>query len=145
MRLVRLSFLALALAGCYRAPQPLAPRTATPVATSFDRTWNALIDVFAGRNIPIKTIDRASGLLVGERSIVRLGESPKLADCGSDAMGVSRFAQLADYNVLVRGDSTQATVKATVRYRTHDLRECVSKGTWEEAFEQEVKRIAEGR
>ncbi|MGH9897071.1 MAG: hypothetical protein ACREA0_34765, partial [bacterium] len=53
--------------GCgYQPPAPPMPRDATEVTASFGRTWDAVIDEFADRNIPIRTIERASGLIATE-------------------------------------------------------------------------------
>jgi hypothetical protein len=133
-------------------PAPPEPREATPVGASFGRTWDAVIDVFAARNIPIKTIERVSGLIATDPMAVARpggGQSP-YADCGK-VMGLAIPPDRATYNVLVRGDSSQSTVKVTVRWTqggTPDdprLIECSTKGVWESEAEQAVKARAEGR
>ena len=135
------------IAGCTPTmPAPPAPRTATPVSASFGKTWNAVVDQFAEQNIPIKTIDRASGLIVADPQRVSSGSG--IADCGSNGMSALDPDE-ATWNVLVRGDSTSSTVKATVRFVITGLygvmRECSTTGQWESAFEHRVKDIAEGR
>jgi hypothetical protein len=52
-----------ALAACappYQPPAPSGARAPTEVLTSFGRTWDGVIDVFAEENIPISTMERAS-------------------------------------------------------------------------------------
>lgn len=54
---------------CYRysPPKIAAPVKEVPVSAPFDRTWQAVIDVFAQSQIPIRTIDKSSGLVVAEK------------------------------------------------------------------------------
>ncbi|HEY2377614.1 MAG TPA: hypothetical protein VGH98_16665 [Gemmatimonadaceae bacterium] len=119
-----------------------------------------MIDVFAARNIQIKTIDRASGLIVAERQRVSDANPDALADCGTMSNGGAHlYPTNAVWNVLVRGDSSSATVKATVRFawinsaavsalhvsETDATKECESRGVWESALEQRVKATAEAK
>lgn len=63
-------------------------------------------------------------------------------------MGIARYPTTAGWSVFVQGDSTRATVKATVRFATSpgitDAVDCSSTGRWETAFERQVKAAAEG-
>lgn len=140
------------LAACYSAPTTVAPeRGPTPIAAGLDRTWNAVIDVFAERNIPIRTIDRSSGFVATEALAVAGVDSLPWADCGSGVSGEIR-PQLATYNVRVRGDSAHSTVRITVRWSADvaqmtnqvNMAECVTTGRWEAAAEKDVKARAEG-
>lgn len=137
---------------CVSPPQtaPLV-RTGTTVPAPFNKTWDAVIDIFADRNIPIRTIDRTSGLIATD--VLGTSSADKTwADCGS-AMAGAVLPDHATYNVLVRGDSNQSTVKVTVRWvgtaasmgPTYTPVECVSRGVWETDFEQAVMKKAEGR
>ena len=46
--------------------------------------WNAVVDVFSERNIPIKTIDRTSGLIATEQlSVASSTDTGGWADCGT--------------------------------------------------------------
>src|SRR6266705_3775805 len=117
MRKTALIALTLAIVGCsVQAPAPPVPRAGvTQVAASFSKTWDAVIDDFASQNVPIKTIDRTSGLIVAERlSVAR--DAGDVADCGTDMMIGRLYPTSATYNVLVRGDSTKSTVRVTVRW-----------------------------
>lgn len=128
---------------------PPVPVEAAPVQASFDRTWNAVIDAFSERNIPVKTIDRSSGFIATDRIAVVDGQK-EWADC-SGAYYKTYIPQFATYNVLVRGDSAQATVKVTAIWETiHEygsdgspLR-CNTKGVWEQGVQARVKAVAEG-
>jgi hypothetical protein len=147
MRVIHLITI-LSVGGCASGPSTtVEPRQATPVSAGHSRTWDAVVDVFADRNIAIRTMDRSSGFIATEELHVRPSEGLEWADCGKNlggAIGPTR----AVYNVLVRGDSSAPTVKATVRWgalRKDNLIECTTKGTWESDAESEVKRRAESR
>jgi hypothetical protein len=134
------------LAGCttYKPPPPPTPRDASLVTASMGQTWDAVIDLFATRNIPIRTIERASGLIVTDALSVGQ-EGNTWASCGT-RNGKVLPPDRATYNVLVRGDSTLATVRTTVLWaRTADpiVPECTSTFIWERALETDVKARAE--
>jgi hypothetical protein len=139
--------LATLLLGCYayRPPAPPAPRDGTQVSASIGRTWDAVIDIFAARNIPIRTIERVSGIIATEELSVG-PEGHRWADCGTDRRGRLR-PDHAIYNVLVRGDSSTATVNATVRWMGSSEKagviECSTTHIWEQDFEYDVKSRAE--
>jgi hypothetical protein len=105
-----------------------------------------VIDLFAERNIPIKNMERASGFITTDVLAAARGDTVN-ADCGR-ALGIAAFPTNATYNVLVRGDSTTSTVRATVRWVRSSsqfgvLTECSSRGIWETALEAQVKDRAE--
>jgi hypothetical protein len=147
---------ALFLAGCsfYEPPPTPVPREATPVNASLGHTWDAVIDLFAARNIPIRTIERASGLIASDLLGVNEADEKegKWGSCGT-VDGERIAPNYAIYNVLVRGDSASATVRTTVRWsyvveRSTRLQECTSTYVWERDLEQDVKEraeIAQGR
>jgi len=134
------------VAGCttYKPPPPPTPRDASLVTASMGQTWDAVIDLFATRNIPIRTIERASGLIVTDA--LRVGqEGNTYASCGT-VNGKVLAPDRATYNVLVRGDSNMATVRTTVLWtRTEEpvVPECTSTFIWERALETDVKARAE--
>ena len=140
------------LTGCMPLvpPQAAAPRTVTTVSTSKDKVWDAVIEVFAEMNIAIRTIDRASGFLAAEPSSVGPRTGGRLADCGS-VMGMAIPPDRATYNVLVREVGPTASVKVTVAFTQGGtpsdptLINCASRGVWETAFEEKVKRLAEAK
>jgi hypothetical protein len=135
----------LAACGSYRPPAPPSPRDATEVAASVGRTWDAVIDLFAARNIPIRTIERSSGIIATEPLIVG-PEGRDWADCGTEQSGRLR-PNTAIYNVLVRGDSGSATVRATVRWSRilapGQGVQCSTTDVWERSLESGVKARAE--
>jgi hypothetical protein len=137
----------LLLAACvsYRPPPQPTPREASHVNASMGETWDAVIDLFATRNIPIRTIERASGLIVTDP--LRVGEEGSAwADCGA-RNGRVLAPDRATYNVLVRGDSSEATIRTTVLwtrfYEKGEPIECTSTYIWERGLETDVKARAE--
>jgi len=146
------ALLCIAVAGCAPpySPPSLLPveRPATGVDASFGRTWDAVIDGFAARNIPIQTLERASGFIAAEPLQVSDADTT-MADCGRYE-GATLLAGRAYYNVRVLGDSTRSSVRVTVRWTNlgpsgAGLTQlpCVSTGSWESAFEGAIKERAE--
>jgi hypothetical protein len=115
-----------------------------------------VIDVFATRNIPIRTLERASGFIAAEQaSVPQLKPSKNLvknghpwADCGRPANGAVPWQPFtANYNIRVKGDSSRATVQVNVQWKAGtiaDSRECSTKSVWEREVEEEIKARAEG-
>lgn len=159
MRIARhLTLGAIAVLGaCYRYTPPAAPvpRQGTPVTASFGRTWDAVIDVFAERNIPIRTIERSSGFIATEN--LKTPYEPRSAkdrrdvkaDCGHEGALVYTPTH-AVYNIVVRGDSAHATVRATVAWVSivdalkGETYECSTTGLWEGRVEADIRDRAEG-
>lgn len=139
------------LGACASTPPGAAViRSPMPVTASFDRTWTAVIDVFAERNVPIETLDRSSGLIVA-RPLSVPREDAQYADCGT-AMGLPIPPSRAMHNVRVRGDSASSTVQITVRWEwvttatsisAETANECSTKGVWETMVERQIKERAE--
>lgn len=143
--------------GCsYTRPASVAPeRSPMVVNAPVDQTWRAVIDHFADSNIPIRTIDRGSGLIATDDLLIQDPTEARLswADCGSK-VGEPVAAEKAVYNVRVResGD-TLSTVQITVRWSAPTVRDawtdqnvqpvCVTTGTWEEMAERSIKERAE--
>jgi hypothetical protein len=138
------SLVLLLVAGCATTqPAPVPQRPGTDVAASFGRTWNALQVVIGEQGIPIRGMDRPSGIVVGADQDVPI-ENDGIADCGH-ALRARVQPVRARWDLLVRGDSTNAIVRAKVTFVSPTGRECESLGAWETALEQRVKAIAETR
>jgi hypothetical protein len=136
------------------------PRDSRTVYASFGKTWDAVIDVFASQNIPISTMERASGFIAAERTSWRLASLfdrdyvLRLSDCGR--YGPNPYLPTAAlYNIVVRGDGSASTVKVTTTYTstgafyTNPTRisptrlECTSRGVFEDSVEVTIKQHAE--
>lgn len=150
----------------YYAPGPQTARPAVMIGAPFDRTWEAVIDLFARSMVPIETLERASGLIVATRAVVptttpaQRDAALELANCGVIRGGVRLddvvyYPTSARYNVVVRarGDSSSSLqVTAAFVGRIEDsgrtmypsLVECSSRGTFEAMVEETIKARAEG-
>jgi hypothetical protein len=140
----------LLISGCAqpRPPAPSPVREETVVNAGFAGTWDATIDHFAEDNIPISTIDRASGFIATTRLAVDRGTAAMASDCGSGqglAAGIRVVATQAIYNVLVRGDEESSTVRVTASWSNPEASwACTTTGVWETEMEGAIKRRAEG-
>ena len=122
----------------YPAPEP------TMIAASFDRTWSAVIDHFAEKSVPIKTIEKASGLIVTEPMAVSQGYGRTIADCGQAMEGVPWDVARASYNVRVVGDSARTTIRVTAMFIPEaESATCNSRGVYERELMGFVKARAE--
>lgn len=145
MRRIATLAVALLTACVPQPPEPAPAREATRVAVGFDQTWDAVIDHFAERTIPIATIDKASGLIATDRLRVSLSDGRRWADCGTDGWDTPMSAETVIYNVLVRGDESSSTVKVTASWSNPDGQwECTSRGIYEAEAEASIKERAEG-
>ena len=136
------------LLGCSPVPPKTYP-TPEPasISASFGRTWDAIIEHFAAQSVPIRTIERASGIIVTDEMSVTSGYASVWADCGMDVLGTPVPANRASYNVLVRGDSSASSVRVTATFRVLNAASapygCVSRGAYEKELLLTVKASAE--
>lgn len=109
----------LLLAGC-AAPSINAPSAnntdyTSAYSHSFDDVWEQTVDWFAINNIPIKNIEKDSGIIGSEYS---LGSNYSQVDCGTlDPGGMHILLDetvTANINVLVRPFAGGASVKPNV-------------------------------
>lgn len=142
----------------YVPPAAPQPRAGSPVAASFDRTWNSVIDQFAEQVITIETMERASGFIVASRASISTRSKAdsafgaSVADCGGFKQALGGVASpavptSAKYNVLVRAiDAEHSMVQVTARFLSSGAPgtvECSSRGAFERDFEARVKARAE--
>jgi hypothetical protein len=147
----------LAIAGCgsnYFAATPAPERPVVQVAVPFDKSWDAVIDVFAKRALPIATIDRSSGLIVASPLSVTQKNADLWASCGYISVSGTRYpfhASRGEFNVLVRPDPKGSTIRVTARWvyvppRPSDpVYGCETKNVWEQQLETSIKAAAEGK
>lgn len=143
----------------YVPPDPPAPRVVTPVSAPFERTWNAVIDVFAQEVITVETMEKASGFIVASRAAIPhytaadSAAARAMADCGGlepSLLGfrVRYLPSSAKYNVVVRSAGASSTVHVSARFiRTvvQTATECSSRGAFESTLESLVKARAEAQ
>ena len=124
--------LGIAAACTWQPPETYPTPAAVSIPASFGRVWDAVIDHFAEHNVPIKTIERASGIIATDAMAVPLSLSTQYADCGSDALIGPYTADLASYSIRVQGDSSSSTVRVTMSISSRGpAGTCSSKGQYE--------------
>lgn len=146
-------------------PEPAPVLPPVPLTSSFDRTWDASVSWFAERNIPITTIEKASGVIMAElkngllpnRSSTAAKtkeasakQSPPLyADCGTrDGVGYDPTGVI--YNIRVTGDARKSTAQVNAKYTQdgsgvgNSFFVCSSTGKWESDVQAFIKSRAEG-
>lgn len=125
-----------------------APRDPTRVDATFDQTWSEAVAVLAERNIPIATIDKASGLIASER-VTLATASPEWTNCGR-AGEMVLTADYARFTILVRTvDQHTSSIHLTANFEydappAYGIVTCISRGVWEAEAEAAVKKAAEG-
>lgn len=84
--------------GCgSRKPVSFDFNTLNTYDATFDETWEAAISIFAGSNIPIKTLEKDSGIIVSDP----LGASASFYRCKTGFLETIRNPQ-GTFNVFVR-------------------------------------------
>ena len=78
--LVAASFGAACAQGGFAPPAPVAVEERTVVSAPFERSWNAVVRTLFDLNVPIRTIEKASGLLETEQLRTEIGRG---CDCGT--------------------------------------------------------------
>lgn len=138
--------LGLMLCSCVQHPKAPVAYEAATVKAPFGRTWTATLDELSRRTMPIKNVDRESGVIITDALHLDQTYYPA-ADCGSD--GFSPFvATQGTFSVLVRGDSAQSSVRISARWisvSTGAEALCSTRGTWEQGFQAAVRDAAEKR
>jgi len=103
-----------------------------PIPASFGKVWDAAVGHLSEHSIPIKVIERSSGVLTSEPFPVPLGMTSQVADCGSDALLGPYVANVAQYSIRVTGDSTSSNVRVTMAiFSKGPAERCTSKGKYE--------------
>ena len=140
----------------FQPPPTPEPRSGTVVEVPFNKAWDAVIDVFAEKNIGIKTMDRSSGLIVAEPAKVNDNEymDPTIknwSNCGGWGASLRVYANKVTYNIVVRGDSTRSTIKANFLWEYkgqgqygQDL-PCSTTGYLESQWEGRIAEIARSK
>jgi hypothetical protein len=132
---------AMSLSACVTGyvppPANLSPRVATEVGAPYDSTWAIVVSYFADHNIAIRTIEKASGIIVAEAAradllpnrrwkVDSLGNT--ISVNGAPVPGPGVYAECGSYNdapidpqtgafnVRVLGAATRSTVRVNVRY-----------------------------
>jgi tetratricopeptide (TPR) repeat protein len=90
------------------------------IYNEYDIVWSAIISFFAENNVPIRTIEKASGLIVAESQIF-----PEVwADCGSASFIETRSDATGTFNVFAvkqTGGGVNVTVNASFYANRYDI------------------------
>lgn len=111
--------LATLLAGCagpsIQPPQASNENHSRQYSAGFSEVWEYTVDWFATNNIPIKNIERASGIIGSDYA---LGSAFSQVDCGNVNPGDMNVLVdsnvTANINVLVRESNSGVTVQPNV-------------------------------
>ena len=102
-RLLFAALIALLITACttYKPPVKRELKTERLYEKSYDQVWNNVIDWFAKNNIPIKTLDKSSGLIATEFNL--RNNIKESCDCGTSGFGVNVSPNIiGNFNVLIR-------------------------------------------
>jgi hypothetical protein len=102
----------------YVKPEPIVVEKERVIHKSFDTTWQNAVEWFATHNMPIKNLDKNSGLISTEYSL-SMAEAAQYMNCGSGESNFSGKVELdnhtGNFNVLLKkiGDhSTKVIINA---------------------------------
>ncbi len=145
--IVTLPVVLLLASACARPipPQHVAPAEAM-VHAAFEPTWTRAVAFFANNNVPVQTLEKASGLIASQS--VDLSDTQRKAwiDCGKMSafqagILLANLQTHTTFNVFARpmGDSTAIRVNLSVRAERMAIGsttrmesiECTSNGTFE--------------
>ena len=94
---------------------------------TFDEVWGKIVQWFAVNNIPIKTIDKASGIIATEYNI-RIDNNTDVMDCGySEAASEVFENHRISFNILAVKESEKVNVivnifpKCTKRMKAYGM------------------------
>lgn len=143
-----LAVLLVALPGCATAPAPRMIEAEDQIHAGFETVWTALVSSLAERNVPIKTIDKASGIVVTEEMAVRNGDN-NYCDCGGNGIA-TEDRRAASYNVYVKRVTDEiCSVRVNARFysivsfgSTASRKECVSTGQIEGSILSRLREAA---
>ena len=138
--------------GCAHAPATYKTQSTITYQNTYDEVWSSIISIFARKNIPIKTIEKDSGIIVTENMNIPLSEFSsdfvsKYCDCGNPGFPYYYKNFKASYNVFARKIyenrvSVQINTHFTaIKYQGNNLIEsidCVTTGELEKSLFQDL-------
>lgn len=162
--LVSCSVKTIPIKGSYLKP-PFVLTTTTP----FEKVWDKLIDLFAQKGLPIRIIDKSSGLITSDRAILtttvetkdgKLKNTdafiviPQIYDPGTRKYSpISKYSDVSgEWNVRVKQSDGQTTINVNIvniKYQNWDayykvnrditLNEYQSTGVFEKLIAETIK------
>lgn len=139
----------IAAAASATAPGRHDVQRATVIASDFDATWAALVDLFADRNWAILQLSKESGLITTDWH--RLDElEGGYADCGGSGISSVHGTQVR-FNVRVKSNDARSEVIVNASFRqlrSFDGRasiiDCASRGAVEAMIHEQVRQRISG-
>ena len=80
------------LAGCATPAQTFQFDNQRLVDDSYDAVWDRAINVLANNNLPIKTLEKDSGIIVAENELVSRASMGESASCPQSMMATNKTA-----------------------------------------------------
>ncbi len=124
-----------------------------PIAAPMDRAWVALIEVFTDLNIPVKTMERASGFLQSDQMYASRGgrtlgrRNEDVWDCGKGTVRADAQSDSIEYRLSAvlkpaadGGSAVRTSVTAVGFDRERDRQTCVSRGVIEAMIAEAVQK-----
>lgn len=110
---VAVILLAGVLVACATPPRSAAFDRSRDYAATEEAVWPLIVRFFATRNVPIRNIERASGLIVAESTRV----DTAIVDCGFSYMDTP-ISRVATFNVLLQaaGEGRQRVTVSLAAY-----------------------------
>ena len=156
--IIAVAFIICSCGGTYEAAWTYHFDKSKTIPLSYDKVWQNTIDWFAINNTPIKTLDKASGIIASDYNL-RIGSENDYCDCGKITRGLFLNYSLRDYtgniNVLARkvsDDSTKITISSffkanRILYDSNERKQvfsdvvnCNSTGRIEREFFQAIQK-----
>ena len=135
-------FTMILVLACASPPKQYMYENSIKINSDFDKTWEAVISYFASSNVPIKTLEKESGIIAAETQAF----PEEWVDCGSAGFGVKFLPPaIGTFNVFVKRESgggsfVQVTASFSIeKYDTFNNRpmghvNCNSTGYFEESL-----------
>ena len=102
MRLLIIGLLSILLTGCATPPTRHHIKSEQEFSVPLDIVWEGVIDFFTKYSIPIKTIEKDSGLIYAEHQYNMVHTFTGWADCGTTGMFSKGIGESLSLNVFVR-------------------------------------------
>ena len=128
----------LTVSACAKPPEIHQVDKSKTFNDSFETTWSRVIQFFTSNNIPIKTIDKSSGVIYAEKLNGTKEEGERYADCGTPGIALILSTKISMNIFVQKLGSTQS--KATINTTFSQIRQfdgrtfeanCNSRGTLE--------------
>jgi len=148
-------FLLLVCLGCATAPPKFEFNPVATIKGDYDKTWAAIVEYFAVGNLPIKTIEKDSGLIVSDWMDASDGtgmrEDKTICDCGGAGLTIQKWTR-GKFSVFAKKiDDSSCDMRVTCTYQQYrtfsdagNTVNCNSNGNLEKMLHDYVRAKVEG-